>query len=194
MTHPGSTPDPITLAELAADLATLYERAATVDKRLASTRQVVAAMDDMLTQLVSRRGAGPQVFRWDDLDTPDRQQRWAAFTDWVTTIAARYGYDEIPGCPQWNQPQHWPIIEELTALWLTWAAAHTPAADSDAPRRFHEALWRARERLEHLRGACTTTRHHQPLTLTAQMSHTAPNAMDTGSRPTSGTTTPEESQ
>lgn len=149
----------LSLEEVAGDITTLYEHVQSHADRLASLRQAMLAMDAKLAELLARHH-DTQVFRWENLPDTEREARHAAFTRWVDTISERYGYDEIPGCPNWQA--HDGIVEELTALWICWTGAYTAGAHPAEPLRWHEALHRARERITDLRGGCTATEHHLP--------------------------------
>lgn len=157
MTRPDEPP--LTLEELAGDIATLYEHLHSHSDRLASLRQAMLAIDARLADLLAQHPP-TQVFRWENLTETERHDKHAALTSWVDTISTRYRYSEIPGCPNWAT--HDALVEELTALWTAWTAAYTPGAHPTEPLRWHEALHRARDRFTDLRGGCTPTDHHDP--------------------------------
>ena len=146
------------LQELAEDITTIYEHIRSHADRLASLRQATLAVDAKLAELLTRQTPAAQVFRWENLTEAERQTKHAAFVTWVDTVASRYDYDEIPGCPNWQD--HDALVEELTALWISWTGAYASGAHPTEPLRWHEALHRARDRIVDLRGGCTSTEHH----------------------------------
>jgi hypothetical protein len=157
MTEPPDHPE-LSLQELAEDIATIYEHIRSHADHLSSLRQTTLAVDAKLAGLLTRQAPAVQVFRWENLPDTEREEKRAAFTAWVNTVASRYGYDEIPGCPSWWD--HDALVEELTALWISWTGAYMSGAHPTEPLRWHEALHRARDRIVDLRGGCTSAEHH----------------------------------
>jgi hypothetical protein len=119
------------LREAVADLATQHAALAHRVNTAATARGVAD-------------GAEPGPLRWAGLDRDSADQVWGWLIDWVDWFVSHYQlHEEIPAC--WAQ--HWPLVEELTALCAAWHDATNPHAPADALLRWHESLHRARPRL-----------------------------------------------
>lgn len=99
---------------------------------------------------------------WRDLDRDAARELWAWLIAWTQWLVDRYGLaQDLGSC--W--PAHPALVEELTALAVSWHHAYSRKADPDAPVRWHEALHRARHRWQ---GWDTTRcRHGQHTTRSA---------------------------
>lgn len=101
-----------------------------------------AALHQQVTKTARTRSDAPLSVRWDRLDRPTASTVWAWLINRVQWLVERYSLQEDLG-PCW--PQHPALVEELTALCLSWHNAYD-GVNRDAPLRWHEALDRARRR------------------------------------------------
>ncbi|WP_374539577.1 hypothetical protein [Micromonospora aurantiaca (nom. illeg.)] len=101
------------------------------------------ALSDRVDALDSPTGFVPARHCWRDLHRDDARELWAWLIAWTRWLSDRYGLaQDLGAC--W--PAHPALVEELTALAVSWHHAYSAKADPDAPLRWHEALHRARTR------------------------------------------------
>ena len=140
----------------------LAELADLIDMLRGSVEQLAeahVALTERVDALDAPGGWAPAGYCWRDLDADAARQLWAWLTVWTRWLVDRYGLaQDLGAC--W--PAHPALVEELTALSVSWHHAYSGTADPDAPLRWHEALHRARHRWQ----AWDTTRcrhgHHTP--------------------------------
>ncbi len=66
-------------------------------------------------------GPRPEHFRWRDLDRTAASEAWHRLISWVGWLVEHYQlWETVPEC--W--PEHWPHIQELSALYLAWWDAY----------------------------------------------------------------------
>lgn len=122
------------------------ELAALIDTLRGSLEQLAQAhvtLSERVDALDSPTGFVPARHCWRDLDRDRARELWAWLIAWTRGISDRYGLAQDFGAC-W--PAHPPLVEELTALAVSWHHAYSTKADPDAPLRWHEALHRARTR------------------------------------------------
>lgn len=106
----------------------------------------------------------PVVFAW-SAQTPDDEHLFLESLDlWVLWLADRYQLDHrtVPEC--WRQ--HPELIEELSALHLSWKGSFATTASHDAPLLWHERFAIARVRIGEwvARLGCRPGSHRLPTT------------------------------
>ncbi|WP_018787896.1 hypothetical protein [Micromonospora sp. CNB394] len=140
----------------------LAELAELIDTLRGSVEQLAeahVALTERVDALDAPGGWAPAGYCWRDLDADAARRLWAWLAVWTRWLVDRYGLaQDLGAC--W--PAHPALVEELTALSVSWHHAYSGTADPDAPLRWHEALHRARHRWQ----AWDTTRcrhgHHTP--------------------------------
>ncbi|RLK12657.1 hypothetical protein DER29_5940 [Micromonospora sp. M71_S20] len=140
----------------------LAELAGLIDTLRGSVEQLAeahVALAERVDALDAPGGWVPAGYCWRDLDADAARQLWAWLAAWTRWLVDRYGLaQDLGAC--W--PAHPALVEELTALSVSWHHAYSGKADPDAPLRWHEALHRARHRWQ----GWDTTRcrhgHHTP--------------------------------
>ncbi len=106
----------------------------------------------------TRRTDRPEArapFRWENLDAEQTRDTWQELGDWVRWLCERFRIDDIPPC--WYQ--HSDLVEELTALWLSWEGAYHPDARFDDPVRWLDWLSRTRTRFARRSPRCGVGAH-----------------------------------
>jgi hypothetical protein len=102
--------------------------------------QLASEMTDAVAELVTRLEStedpapnsslgqnGVTAWCWRDLGPEASESLWHELIEWVDWIRHRYPLAKrVPSC--W--PEHSEVVEELTALWLSWNAAYS---ERDAP-------------------------------------------------------------
>ncbi|MFF3867057.1 hypothetical protein [Micromonospora sp. NPDC001898] len=140
-------------------LAELAELIDTLRGTVEQLAEAHVALTERVDTLDAPAGWAPAGYCWRDLDADAARQLWAWLAAWTRWLVERYGLaQDLGAC--W--PAHPALVEELTALSVSWHHAYSGKADPDAPLRWHEALHRARHRWQ----AWDTTRcrhgHHTP--------------------------------
>lgn len=82
---------------------------------------------------------------WVALTDTQTAKAIASLEDWVTVIVYRYGLDHRTVPPCWQH--HGALVEELSALFVGWVAAHAAGARPQAPLQWHAEFAAARLRL-----------------------------------------------
>lgn len=132
-----ASPEQRAITELAKILDTLRGSVAHLAEAHVSLQEHVDALGAAST------GWAPAGFCWRSLDRDAARELWAWLMAWTRWLVDRYGLaQDLGAC--W--PAHPPLVEELTALCVSWHHAYSGKADPDAPLRWHEALHRARQR------------------------------------------------
>ncbi|MFI0796617.1 hypothetical protein ACH4OY_28615 [Micromonospora rubida] len=133
-------------ASVSPQLRAATELAGIVDTLRGCVEQLTeahVALSERVDALDSPAGWAPSGVCWRDLDRDAARELWAWLIGWTRWLVGRYGLAQDLGVC-W--PAHPPLVEELTALCLSWHHAYTGTADPDAPLRWHDALHRARQR------------------------------------------------
>ncbi|MFE9187857.1 hypothetical protein ACFYMB_31515 [Micromonospora haikouensis] len=133
---PEASPQLRAVTELAEIVDTLRDSLEKLAEAHVALSERVDALDDAAGQM-------PSAVCWRDLDPDAARELWAWLIGWTSWMVERYGLaQDLGAC--W--PAHPPLVEELTALCVSWHYAYAGQADPDAPLRWHEALHRARQR------------------------------------------------
>ncbi|MCZ7379698.1 hypothetical protein [Micromonospora sp. WMMC250] len=142
-----------------AEIAGLVDALRVSVERLAEAH---VALVERVDALDDDTGGAPGRHCWRDLDRDAARELWAWLIAWTQWLVERYGLaQDLGSC--W--PAHPALVEELTALAVSWHYAYSRKSDPDAPVRWHEALHRARHRWQ---GWDTTRcRHGQHTTRSA---------------------------
>ncbi|SBT40676.1 hypothetical protein GA0070621_1026 [Micromonospora narathiwatensis] len=120
-----------------AELAELIDTLRGAVEQLAEAH---VALSERVDALDSPTGFVPARHCWRDLHRDDTRELWAWLIAWTRWLSDRYGLAQYLGAC-W--PAHPALVEELTALAVSWHHAYSANADPDAPLRWHEALHRA---------------------------------------------------
>ncbi|MFI7645180.1 hypothetical protein ACIBTZ_03730 [Micromonospora sp. NPDC049460] len=126
-----------------AELAVLIDTLRGAVEQLAEAH---VALSDRVDALDASTAFVPDRHCWRDLHREDARELWAWLITWTHWLSDRYGLAQDLGTC-W--PAHPALVEELTALAVSWHHAYSAKADPDAPLRWHEALHRARTRWQH---------------------------------------------
>ena len=108
----------------------------------------------------------PLTVCWRDLTSSEAAIEWEALAAWVEWLRHHYNLplSEVPLC--WYQ--HWPLVEELSALRTAWITAFIPVSRAaGAALDWHYSLELTRRRLtgwtENEAGGCNGGREHEPV-------------------------------
>ncbi|MEU8376122.1 hypothetical protein AB0C22_23785 [Micromonospora sp. NPDC048894] len=124
-------------------VAELAELIDTVRAAVDQLAEAHVSLSERVDALDAPTGWTPARYCWRDLSRDDARDLWTWLTAWTTWLVDRYGLAQDLG-PCW--PGHPSLVEELTALSVSWHHAYSPRADPEGPLRWHEALHRARHR------------------------------------------------
>ncbi|MEV1319457.1 hypothetical protein AB0J14_25635 [Micromonospora arborensis] len=123
-----------------AELAELIDSLRVSVERLAEAH---VALGERVEAIDGDAAWAPAGHCWRNVDADAARQLWAWLIAWTRWLVDRYGLaQDLGAC--W--PAHPALVEELTALSVSWHHAYSGKADPDAPLRWHEALHRARHR------------------------------------------------
>ncbi|MFI6129439.1 hypothetical protein [Micromonospora sp. NPDC051141] len=140
----------------------LAELAELIDTLRGSVEQLAeahVALTDRVDAFDAAGGWAPSGYCWRGLDADAARQLWAWLVTWTRWLVDRYGLaQDLGAC--W--PAHPALVEELTALSVSWHHAYSGKADPDAPLRWHEALHRARHRWQAWDSTRCRHGHHTP--------------------------------
>jgi len=104
----------------------------------------------------------PLPIMWSAHTAEEQRHLLAELEVWVSWLVAHYRLDRryVPEC--WTK--HWELVEELSALQLSWQAAYATTSHPDAPLAWHERLGLARVRLAEwvARTGCRGAEHRAP--------------------------------
>lgn len=139
-----------------AELAELIDSLRVSVERLAEAH---VALGERVEAIDGDTAWAPTGHCWRDVDADAARQLWAWLIAWTRWLVDRYGLaQDLGAC--W--PAHPALVEELTALSVSWHHAYSGKADPDAPLRWHEALHRARHRWQAWDNTRCRHGHHTP--------------------------------
>ncbi|WP_434740758.1 hypothetical protein [Micromonospora sp. SH-82] len=138
------------------ELADLIDTLRATVHRLAESH---VALTERVDTFAAPTAWTPARHCWRELDGDAARELWEWLTTWLRWLADRYGLAQDLG-PCW--PAHPALVEELTALCVSWHHAYSGAGDPDASIRWHEALHRARHRWQQWDTTRCRHGHHTP--------------------------------
>ncbi|MEV6527680.1 hypothetical protein AB0M43_37735 [Longispora sp. NPDC051575] len=136
------------LGDIGAVVTALTSRVEATDARVAGFADLdarIAAVEKGGAGGRKHPGPAPSRIDWRSLEPDAAHRAWLWLIKEVGALVDRYGLQEaIPAC--WYR--HGALVEELSALCLSRRVAYDPKSDSHQPLRWHEALAKARTRIE----------------------------------------------
>lgn len=103
-------------------------------------------MDGFLPSPRFTPGAFPAaIITWAFLKPGEAQEAMVDLADWVGWLVERYSLDARTVPPCWDY--HGALVEELSALRISWITAQTTVATGDMPLQWHQAFALSRQRL-----------------------------------------------
>jgi len=148
-THEPLPPAPEDRGETPAAAGGIEEVLVEHEERLTVLQGSVEAMDQAVADLLaSPPKKTPAPWNWKELDGEKSVALMEALREWVDWINDRYGVSDssrIYGC--WYR--HAPVVEELTAAWLSWRAANYGHKDpvTDPASWHRDIFWPMLERI-----------------------------------------------